>query len=421
MATRLVEIIAQVALLVLTARLMEPDGRGLYALASFAALLVGLPLGSVWTANAIEIARGRMRPGEVLGASLAIAAAGGLAVGATGVAVSSAFGDRWWVLAIPASVAPFILLARYVEGMYQALGDVRAVNAMVLGRVLLAICFVAPPLLVGAGDAAAIGSWCLSLVALALLGVWTLHRRVGRMRVPRGRDVYRRLVGVGLKLAAGSSAMLVTPRIALVVLAAFATTADVGVYSVAIAVSEMLYLAVYALDLGAFHGISTRRESEAAALTTRAYRHAVVMVLVGAVVLIPASVAGLSAVVGEGYEDVPLLLAVLVPGAVAQAVGRLLFAYFAVRRENPGLVTAVVIVMAVVNIPLTLALVPLFGTWGAAVASSAAAVLANGVLTWRFLRETNAPATRLIPGSRELRDYMDLATMLGNRLRGRSA
>lgn len=421
-AVRVGEMLAQVLLLVLTARLMEPDGRGLYALASLAALCVGLPLGSVWTANAIELTKGRLRPGEILGASVAVAAAGGLAMAAIGIAASPALGDRWWVLAVPAAAAPFILIARYVEGLYQALGHIRAVNAMVLGRVLLAIAFVGPALFLGASDRIAIVFWTLSLVALGVLGFVSIRRRtVPSIRVPRARSVYRRLVTSGLKLAAGSSSALIIPRLALVVIAVFSTTAEVGVYSVAIAVSEMLFVAVYALDMSAFHGISTRDESDAIGLTRRAYRHAIVLVLAGAAVLIPGAVLGLEAVVGEGYQEVPVLLAILIPGTIAQAVGRILFAYFAVRRESPGFVTRVALLMAVLNIPLTIALVPALGGVGAAIAASAAAVVANGVLTRRFLRETGMGLASLVPGSRELRDYHDLAASFSGRLRRGSA
>jgi len=416
-AFRGIEVAAQVALLVLTARLMEPDGRGLYALASFSAVLLSLPLGSVWTANAIELSARRTSPGDLLGASLAIALAGGAATAGVALAVSPALGEHWWVVAAPAVVAPFILLARYEEGLYQALGDVRAVNWMVVGRVLLALVFIAPPLLLGADDRTAIAVWALSLAALAVAGLPRLRRDVVPLRVPRDPALYRRLVGVGLKLAAGNSAMLVTPRVALVALAIFATTADVGVYSVAIAVAEMLYVAVYALDLTAFHRISIRSGEDAVTLTRHAYRHAALLAVGGAAVLVPASLVLLRPVVGPGYEDVPLLLVALLPGVVAQSVGKILYAFFAVRQARPGLVTRVAILMALVNIPLTFALVPAFGTWGAAAASSAAGLAGNAVLTHRFARETGTGRWALVPGTGELRDYAGLAHALAGRLR----
>jgi O-antigen/teichoic acid export membrane protein len=406
------ELAAQIALLVLTARLMEPDGRGLYALASLAVLFVSLPLGSVWTANAIELSRRSMTSGDILGASLAIAVVGGTVTAAVALAASPLLGDRWWILAIPAAVAPFILLARYEEGLYQALGDVRAVNWMVLGRVLLGIAFIAPPLVLGASDGLAIAVWGLSLVVLAAAGLPRLRRQVGTMRVPRQRAVYGRMVRVSLKLAAGNGAMLITPRVALVALAIFATTAEVGVYSVAIAIAEMLYMAVYALDLTAFPRISMSNPQDSATLTRHASRHAGLLALAGAAVVVPASMLLLDSVVGAGYADVPLLLVILIPGVVAQSIGKILFAFFAVRQARPGLITKAAILTALVNVPATFALVPVLGVWGAAAAASVAGILGNAFLTRRFLRDTGSKPRALLPGPGELRDYLGLAHTL---------
>src|SRR5829696_3387728 len=55
-----IELVSKVLLVVVTGRLMEPAGRGLYALASLSISLCGLPFGAVWLANAVEIARRRV-------------------------------------------------------------------------------------------------------------------------------------------------------------------------------------------------------------------------------------------------------------------------------------------------------------------------------------------------------------------------
>jgi hypothetical protein len=114
--SRVVVLVCLVALVIVTGRLMEPAGRGLYALATVAAMLCGLPLGSVWVANAVEIARRRTALSEIYGASMVIALVGGVATAVVAVSISPALGDRWWIVAFPAAVTPFMLLARYQEG-----------------------------------------------------------------------------------------------------------------------------------------------------------------------------------------------------------------------------------------------------------------------------------------------------------------
>ena len=126
MVYRVLELVLQVALLLLTARFLEPAGRGLYALASFATAVLSLPLASVWSANAMEVARRRTPMRQLLGTSLVIAIVGGAAIGLVALAFSLLIGDRWWVLAIPAAITPFVLLGRYQEGFYRAVGHVSA-------------------------------------------------------------------------------------------------------------------------------------------------------------------------------------------------------------------------------------------------------------------------------------------------------
>ena len=164
---RIVELCTLVLLVVVTGRLMEPAGRGLYALASLTTALLVLPLGAVWVSNVVEMTQRRATLTELLGGSLMIATVGGLATGAVALAVAPLLGDRWWVVAIPAVATPFMLLQKYEEGLYQGLGHVRAVNLIRVANAVLPLVFIAPPLLAGASPRTAIAIWILSFVALS--------------------------------------------------------------------------------------------------------------------------------------------------------------------------------------------------------------------------------------------------------------
>ena len=158
---RCLQTVALVLLVIVTGRLMEPEGRGLFALASLAVTLCGIPLGGVWLANGVELARARAMPRELLGASVVIAAVGGIATGLIALAIAPLLGDRWWLIALPAAVTPFQLLGTYLQGLYTALGHIRAVNIIALGRAILPLLFITPPLLAGASSRAAIAIWTL--------------------------------------------------------------------------------------------------------------------------------------------------------------------------------------------------------------------------------------------------------------------
>ena len=82
-----------------------------------------------------------------------------------------------------------------------------------------------PLLLAGAAAAPVVLAWGLSFVALALLTFPYVTRLTGGVSLARSPALYRRLLGVGLKLSVANAATLVNARIALVVLVVFADEA----------------------------------------------------------------------------------------------------------------------------------------------------------------------------------------------------
>jgi hypothetical protein len=200
------ELVSQVLLVILTGRLMGRSGRGLYALASLSVGICQVPFGSVWIANAVELARKRTTPREVFGVSVVVAAVGGGLTCLVALAISPLLGDRWWVLALPSMITPFVLLRAYQEGIWQAVGHVRAVNVLRLGRACLPFLFILPPLLAGAPARTTIVCWLLAFVALATTAWFRLRAFVGTPKFPRDLAIYRRVTKYGLTISAfGSS------------------------------------------------------------------------------------------------------------------------------------------------------------------------------------------------------------------------
>jgi O-antigen/teichoic acid export membrane protein len=415
LAFRAGEVVANTSLVIVTARLMEPAGRGLFALASLAALLCGLPLGAVWSANAIELAKGRRSIRELLGSSLVIASLGGMLTMLIALGVAATLGSRWWVVAFPALMSPLILLARYGEGLFQAMGHVRAVNWCILARATLPVLFVTPVLLIGASDAAAIGWWTASLGVLAIGTLIPLWRLAGRPVVPRDPQLYKRLLQVGGKLALGNSAQLVNARLALIALAIFSSAATVGVYSVAVAAGEMMYLTTYALSSSAFREIGTGALLDSVDLTARSLRHSLLLATAIGVALVPATAIVLPFIVGDGYHDVTTILIVLAPGMVLQGAFYTLQTFFTVQLDKPHLVMRISVIGMIANVVLAIAFVPVWGAWGAALAATLSNGVSAAIAMHRFLREGNLKAAALVPGGSELSDYRQLAATLRDR------
>lgn len=413
--SRLVVLVCLVALVIVTGRLMEPAGRGLYALATVAAMLCGLPLGSVWVANAVEIARRRTALSEIYGASMVIALVGGVATAVVAVSISPALGDRWWIVAFPAAVTPFMLLARYQEGIYTSLGHIRAVNLVRITRAALPLAFIAPPLIAGASAQTAIGVWVLWWVALPALlfaPMWTL---VGRPRLPSERGFYGRVITYGAKISGLNAVTLINDRVGLLALALFAAAAEVGIYSIAIAATQALLLVTEALTLSAFHRIGGDARDASAALTAHAMRHCVLLAAVGSIVLVPLTVFAIPWTVGDAYGDVPLLIALLVPTTIGSAAFFPLYAFFEVQIATASVRLKIAGAALVANIALSVSLAPVWGMWGVAVGSSIAYVMAGAVAFAAFRRASGIRLRGLLPGRGELRDYVALVQSYAGR------
>jgi O-antigen/teichoic acid export membrane protein len=406
--SRLVVLVCLVGLVIVTGRLMEPEGRGLYALATVAAMLCGLPLGSVWVANAVEIARRRTPLGEVYGASIVVALVGGAATAMVAVAVSPALGDRWWIVAFPAAVTPFMLLSRYQEGIYTSLGHIRAVNLVRIARAVLPLAFITPPLLAGASAQTAIGIWVLWWVALPAVLLLPIRSLLGAPRLPSERGFYRRVISYGTKISGLNAVTMINDRVGLVALAIFAGNAQVGIYSIALAGTQALLLMTEALTLTAFHRIGGDARDASAALTARSVRHCILIAAVGSIGLVPLTVLAIPWTVGDAYGDVPLLIAVLIPATIGSAAFFPLYAFFEVQIATASVRLKIAGTALIANIALSAALAPVWGMWGVAIGTSIAYLIAGAVAFAAFRRESGIRLRALVPGRGEVHDYLAL-------------
>jgi O-antigen/teichoic acid export membrane protein len=411
------ELVSQVLMVVLTGRLMGPSGRGLYALASLSVGICQVPFGSVWVANAVELSRKRATARELFGVSVVVALGGGLLTCLVALAISPLLGDRWWVLALPSLITPFVLLRAYQEGIWQAVGHVRAVNVLRLGRSTLPFLFILPPLLANASTRTTIVIWELAFVVLAVTAWFRLRAFVGGPQLPRDRSIYRRVTRYGLTISGFRIVEVLNERNGLIALAIFATNAAVGVYSIAVAATEVLLLATEALALSTFKRISSDSREASVALSIRTMRHCVLLAAAASVVVIPVVYVAIPWVLGTGYGDVPLLLVLLTPNVLCLAAVRPLYSFFQVQTAKPASMYRVVAAALVANTLLNVALVPAWGARGAAVAASASGIVAVIVAFRAFAAESHARLADLRPQRADIEAYVELATSLLRRAR----
>ena len=254
-------------------------------------------------------------------------------------------------------------------------------------------------------------------MVLSLTAWFRLRAFIGSVQFPRDRAIYKRVTRYGLTISGFRIVEVLNERNGLIALAIFTTDATVGVFSIAVAATEVLVLATEALALSTFKRISSDSREASAALSVRTMRHCVILAAAASVVVIPTVYLAIPFVLGDGYDDVPRLLVLLTPNVLCLAAVRPLYSFFQVQTQKPAKMYWVVGAALVTNTALNIALVPLWGANGAAFAASISGIVGVTVAFRAFSAEAKVRLADLRPGRDDLMAYVDLGKSLLARVR----
>jgi O-antigen/teichoic acid export membrane protein len=388
-------------LLLVTARALGADGRGVFSFFLLWPMLGGylLSLG-VPAANLQLVAEDPRRAPALFGNTLAVAAAVALAT-----AVPLLLGPPDWLIG-PMSIelAWIAWLATAVMVVFQGLTWLQ----MGQGR------YVMPSLLRGVFPAAAAAGfgvlillggsdWETTIAAAsaftASVGVVTLGVAASLVRAGARPALDPRLARTSLSFAAryqgGLIAQLVTYRADQWVLGLSQPSATLGTYSVAVSVSEVATYASSAKGMTRFRESAARLETSAHG--TIAWVAA--STAVSAVLIAAAAAVGIPLLFGSDFDDALGLTLLLLPGTLGIGLMRVCGNDLA-GRGRPALVSAVALVQAALMVPAFAVFVPSHGANAAAIISSAGYLLGGAAVALLLIRETAArPRDRQMTGT----------------------
>jgi O-antigen/teichoic acid export membrane protein len=334
------------------------------------------------------------------------------------------------VAAIPTAVvwqfATAILLGRE---RYEGYAGVQLTNAALI-------------LLASAGGAlvfgltGAVAGMTASSVLTAVAATWVLRRWVRkRGDVPPASEVdtgarhLRRAFRFGLQSWLGNILQQANYRLDLLVLGGFAAASHVGLYSVAVTITEIGWILPHGLQTVLFPraaslhaasdvGAVTAEESDAA--VARVTRHSVLMML-PAGLIVAILLAAVPLVYGGKFDETVALGFVLLPGVLILGVGKVLGSVVA-GRGRPRYMLYSAIITAPVTIALYFALIPSFHEWGASAASTISYALTTIVVLVYFRKATHmALRSALIPTRADVRNYLEAVSALRVHLSSRRA
>ena len=379
------------------ARALGPELRAQYAL-SFAVS------GGVWTLIHLSLDGAALR---ILGrreASLVdvsrVLSAALLVLGTLGLGLTVAFGTLWrepllagaslTAIVLAGLMVPVSLAQQLTSGLLARVGALRAYGwasavcaALVLAfdLILIATSSLTPASAIGA---VVLGGLILDVALLVALG-----RHVGGVGLLPGgrRRVAITMVRAGAVLHPAAIAVFLTRRVDLFLVSLLASDEEVGQYSVAATLAEIMLLAAWTLSHAAAKTQTDAEPTVAAHYTAEFLRRSWILVAAGAALLAAVAYPAIVGLYGTEWTGSVLPFVILCFGTIAFALeqpARVLLQ----RLASPSILILPAGIGALVNVALNVALIPLLGITGAALASLIAYWLYALLILRRFAHET---------------------------------
>ncbi|MBV8489143.1 MAG: oligosaccharide flippase family protein [Candidatus Eremiobacteraeota bacterium] len=405
---RAANIAAALGLGILTARLLGPAGKGVYALPMVQAGLVGtafVGLSSATTYALLNQHAGRSIVRTATLAAVIFTIGGGLAIAVVALATRA-----YW--AAPAAIAslPALAAANVVTGYVTGIKRIRyastiltATTACTLALMALGFYFVARSAWV------AIGVWIAAstLVAIVAYAAMLWH---ARKLEPGVRVDMRGYLRLATKVGATSLVTLLNYRADLYIVAVLLSPAALGIYTVAVSAAESLLLPTQVCALVASPHIGSLDKPLAANLAARCVRNNLLIAIVACAALFVLAPLLVNLLYGPSFAPVVTPMRILLLGVVALSLGSPVSSYYTLRLGKPEIPLVLAGASAAVCIVTTIVLIPHLGLIGAAIGSTVAYVAGQGLGLGYFARLTGLRwNAMLVPTPADLRVYYDFA------------
>lgn len=402
---------------VLIARALGPEGRGVYALfllsASIAQAVLSLGMG---VAAVYELGKRTATLSRIAANAHQITLASAVVSGVLVLLAWPVLGDTLRAHDVPywafVFVVPLFVSYGLLTTILQGVSRFVAMNVVIVAQPLVLLALVATGVVVGDVDTTeALVFWAIATFASVALAVLLLGRAA--LRLPDLLSVdwpsLRRQISFGLRGQIGNLMQLLNYRLDQFIVLLFVSTAGVGIYAVAVTVSQTIWFIPNAVAAVLLPRLTATDESDAARTTPLVCRNTL---LVSAIVALGIGVVSpwlVEAFFGTAFGDALEPLLWLLPGAVALSGSKILTSYI-LSQGRPLTNSMITLASLVVTVVADFALIPPFGIAGAAIASTLAyaAHFALALAAYRQLSGGSVWEAVIVRGD-DLRRYADMA------------
>jgi O-antigen/teichoic acid export membrane protein len=400
LGTNVLALAAALVTNIIYARVLGPEGLGWYTLVLYFPEMAALVLNfGLSFANVYLVGSGRLTGQEAfaasMGSALVLAVAGGLAYGITLPWLQPAVlkGVPGGLALVGILALPLGLMTNHADSFFQVQERFKEQGLVKVGQRLLCLALVLG-LVVGLG----LGAWGAVLGYLAAgwaaLGLLCLRLAATlKLGVGLPRAVLRQQLSFGLKGHLGLIMNYLNYRLDILLVAYFLTPREVGLYTLATVVAEVLWQGANAAQTALYPRIS--KAAADTAVTLELLTGVVGLTALGGLGLLvlgrPLIIWCFSAAFVESY----LVIVLLLPGILAFCYAKILVSHL-VGQGQAWAITAGAAAGLPLTLGLNLLLIPRLGIQGAAIASSLSYTASSLVLAAMFLHYSGATARELL-------------------------
>jgi O-antigen/teichoic acid export membrane protein len=409
-----ITLLLTVATVSVVARALGPSGQGLFAVAyTLSLLLIQIGGLGLTTANPYFTARDRASRPRIVGNAVWFAAALGLVLVVVGVLLKLVAPDMveglgWTPLLVTLAGIPGGLAALFLQGVLLGEGRMVAYNAVDVAQAaltlagLIVVLFVLDEGLTGALLVIAASRYA------GALAYFTLLARAGAPALRPDVGLARTMLRYSFRIYVAALISLLVIRLDLLLVNAFLGSDEAGLYSVAAALADGMFVLPMVIGLNLLTRVARGDPDQATAEIFRS-----VFVLYGLVCLatVPFAGFGIRAIFGERYAEAETLYYWLLPGIFCLGMLTILSHHFA-GRGFPRAAMGIWFVGLAVNLAINLAFLPGRGAWVAALASSISYALLLALHMWLFARDAGGLGV-LRPNAREVVRFVRVAVSRG--------
>lgn len=382
------------------ARVLGVQGKGVFTYATTAlALLVvfnGQPYAISW-----QYTKGHRSPAALFRTMLTVLA--GICIPAVCALVAAGMMlPQQRTLLYVAAALPFALFAQSATGFFLADSDVRTINRQQIISAIGPVLVYVPLLLVLRVDVGTV--LAVSVLGYIVTAGYSFVLLIPYAKRTEGNDaapLVREQLHYAWQIGLGNALMYLNSRIDVFLIMFILGQSALGIYSIGIAIGEMLYQLTRPIVTASFGRIARGTYAEAAAATATCMRHSLALTLTAGTIAFVLTPVLVPLVYGKPFAGAVVVTQILLPGIVGYSMMGALSTFFTQQMGEPRVPMLLRLLSAVICGVVTVILLPRVGITGGAIATTVSYLATFALAVAYFCKKTGIRPRKMFLFSRD--------------------